>query len=58
MTGPIHVTVWNEFRHEMDELTSEGVCNVLGTGGTDQRVLLHRPRSTARFALESYSRHK
>ena len=37
---------------DMEEWSSEEVCNVLGITETNQRVLLHRARSRLRAALE------
>jgi len=34
--------------------TAEEVCSVLGVSAANQRVLLHRARSTVRGALEQY----
>lgn len=39
---------------DLDELSSEEVCNILGISETNQRVLLHRARSRVRRALERY----
>lgn len=39
---------------DIDQWTSDEVCNVLGITETNQRVLLHRARSSVRRALEDY----
>jgi RNA polymerase sigma-70 factor (ECF subfamily) len=39
---------------DIQELSTDEVCNVLGISETNQRVLLHRARAKVRQALENY----
>jgi len=39
---------------DIEGMSAEDVCNVLDVSDTNQRVLLHRARSTVRRALERY----
>jgi RNA polymerase sigma-70 factor, ECF subfamily len=39
---------------DMDEISSQEICNILDISETNQRVLLHRARARVRQALEDY----
>jgi RNA polymerase sigma-70 factor (ECF subfamily) len=39
---------------DVEQISSEDVCNILGVTETNQRVLLHRARAQVRRALENY----
>lgn len=40
--------------HDIDQLPTQDICNILGISETNQRVLLHRARAHVRRALETY----
>jgi len=40
--------------HDIDEISSQEICNILDISETNQRVLLHRARARVRQALENY----
>jgi len=40
--------------HDVDELSSQEICNILEISETNRRVLLHRARAKVRQALEDY----
>ena len=39
---------------DVEGLSAEEVCNILGVSGTNERVLLHRGRARVRRALDTY----
>ena len=39
---------------DIEELSSQEICNILGISESNQRVLLHRARARVRQALEDY----
>lgn len=39
---------------DIEELSSQEICNILGISETNQRVMLHRARARVREALENY----
>jgi RNA polymerase sigma-70 factor (ECF subfamily) len=43
---------------DIQEFSSDEICNVLGISETNQRVLLHRARAKVRQALEEYLQQK
>lgn len=40
--------------HDINELSTQEICNILEISETNQRVLLHRARAKVRQALENY----
>jgi len=42
--------------HDIEDLSTQEICNILDISETNQRVLLHRARARVRQALEDYLR--
>lgn len=42
--------------HDIEDLSTQEICNILDISETNQRVLLHRARARVREALEEYLR--
>jgi len=40
--------------HDIEEISAQEICNILGIAETNQRVLLHRARARLRQTLENY----